>query len=300
MQPKTTVSFGVNCPPGDVYWVHSVHRAWLEDGGELRYRGARIPSDVRKLLLRHQVLLRLERDYFVNHRPRAILCPAHREVDDLARLYGVPRDIIHVVPNGFDGSEFNPQRRGREREEMRRFIGAEQEDVVVLMISNEWHRKGLGVLLEAVAGLKDQRVRVELVGIQPPDDYFPLAARLGLAGWVRWHGASADVARFHAAADVFALPTTYEPFGLVIIEAMASGLPVVTSRLAGASAAIEHGSNGLLLENPRDVAELREELASLLDPAERDRLGAAAATTVRDYEWQRVFARAERLILPSA
>jgi UDP-glucose:(heptosyl)LPS alpha-1,3-glucosyltransferase len=298
LQPRTTLSFGANCPPGDVYWVHSVHRAWLEEGGDVVFHGVPVPAGVRKLLLRHQVLLRLEHDYFVNHRPRVILCTSQREVDDLARLYDVPREILHVIPNGFDGSLFSPERRAEQRDQMRRTIGAREDDIVVLIVANEWHRKGLGTLIEAVAALNDPRVRLDLVGLRSPEDYQPLAQRLGLASQMHWHGSSSDVGRFHAAADVFALPTTYEPFGLVIIEAMASGVPVITSRLAGAAPAIDHGTNGLLLDDPRDAEQLRNELRRLLDPAERERVGEAAASSVGNYEWQRVFARAEKLIFP--
>jgi UDP-glucose:(heptosyl)LPS alpha-1,3-glucosyltransferase len=298
LQPRTTLSFGANCPPGDVYWVQSVHRAWLENGGDVVFHGVPVPSGVRRLLLRHQVLLRLEHDYFVNHRPRAILCTSQREVDDLNRLYRVPREILHVVPNGYDGGLFSPVGRARDRADMRRSIGATADDVVVLIVANEWHRKGLGVLIEAVGALNDPRVRLDLVGMRAPDDYRPLAQRLGLAARLHWHGPSANVARFHAAADVFALPTTYEPFGLVIIESMASGLPVITSRLAGASPAISDGENGLLLDDPRDVSQLTAQLGRLLDASERDRMGTAAAATVGEYEWQQVFARAEKLIFP--
>ena len=300
LRPRTTLSFGANCPPGDVYWVQSVHRAWLEDGGQVVFHGVPVPAGVRKLLLRHQVLLRLEHDYFVNHRPRAILCTSEREVDDLIRLYAVPSELLHVVPNGFDGTLFSAARRAEQRDAMRASIGAADEDIVVLIVANEWHRKGLGPLIEAIGTLNDPRVRLDLVGMKSPDDYRPLAQRLGLADRMRWHGPSADVGRFHAAADVFALPTTYEPFGLVIVEAMASGLPVITSRLAGAARAIEAGRNGLLLDDPRDPAELGAALGRLLDRDERERMGAAAAGSVDDYEWQQVFARAEKLIFPEA
>jgi UDP-glucose:(heptosyl)LPS alpha-1,3-glucosyltransferase len=299
LRPATTLSFGANCPPGDVYWVQSVHKAWLENGGDVVFHGLPVPAAVRKLLLRHQVLLRLEHDYFVNHRPRAILCTSQREVDDLVRLYRIPRDILHVVPNGFDAALFSPARRAAQRSDMRQIIGATDDDIVVLMVANEWHRKGLGTLLEAMAAVGNPRLRLDLVGLRAPDDYRPLAQRLGLADRMHWHGPSADVGQFHAAADVFALPTTYEPFGLVIIESMASGLPVITSRLAGASSAITDGANGLLLDDPRDAAQLTKHLDRLLDPATRTAMGAAAAGSVGDYEWQQVFARAETLIFPS-
>jgi UDP-glucose:(heptosyl)LPS alpha-1,3-glucosyltransferase len=275
LRAATTLSFGANCPPGDVLWVQSVHRAWLEDGGQVTFHGVGVPPAVRRLLLRHQVLLRVEHDYFVNSTPRAVLCTSQREVDDLARLYNVSREILHVVPNGFDPAVFNVARRHEHRERMRAEIGAADTDIVVLMVANEWHRKGLGPLLEAVALLGDKRLRVDLVGVRAPSDYEPVAQRLGVR--MRWHGPSPDVALFHAAADVFALPTTYEPFGLVIIEAMASGLPVVTSRLAGASPAVQHGVNGYLLNDPRDVSEIAGALQPLVDGATRDRVGSAAA-----------------------
>ncbi|MDT4936746.1 MAG: UDP-glucose:(heptosyl)LPS alpha,3-glucosyltransferase [Pseudonocardiales bacterium] len=299
LRPATTLSFGANCPPGDVYWVHSVHRAWLDDGGQVAFHGIGVPAAVRRLLLRHQVLLRVEREYFTNHRPRAILCTSPREVDDLERLYRVPRDIMHVVPNGFDPAAFSLERRAAHRADMREAIGAADDAIVVLMVANEWHRKGLGPLLEAVAALGDPRVRVDLVGVRPPTDYEPIAHRLGLGARLHWHGPSADVAQYHAAADVFALPTTYEPFGLVIIESMASGLPVVTSRLAGASPAIENGRNGFLLDDPRDVGELTAALQPLLDPATRERIGTTAARTIADYRSDNVLARADRIIFGS-
>jgi UDP-glucose:(heptosyl)LPS alpha-1,3-glucosyltransferase len=119
---------------------------------------------------------------------------------------------------------------------------------------------------------------------------------MGLANKMRWHGPSIDVARFHAAADIFALPTTYEPFGLVIIEAMASGLPVIASALAGASAAIEHGKSGFSLDDPTDVVEIGAALTALLDPTTRVAMGAAAAAAAQPYEVDTVMAEADRLI----
>ena len=294
LHPGTTLSFGANCPPGDVYWVQSVHRAWLDDGGQVTFHGVGVPAAVRRLLLRHQVLLRVEHDYFVDVRPRAILCTSQREVDDLSRLYGVSRELMHVIPNGFEPASFNPARRAEHRSSMRASIDATDDDIVVLMVANEWHRKGLGPLLEGVAAAGDRRLRVDLVGVRPPTDYEPVAHRLGVR--MRWHGPSADVALFHSAADVFALPTTYEPFGIVIVEAMASGLPVITSRLAGAAPAIRHGDTGYLLDDPRSVTDIAAALQALLDADARRRMGDAAAGSVDAYRWDSVYARADRII----
>jgi UDP-glucose:(heptosyl)LPS alpha-1,3-glucosyltransferase len=292
----TTLSLGVECPPGDVYWVGGIHAAWLANGGSVVYRGVPVPPAARRLLLRHRVLLRLEHDYFVNHRPRLVLCPSPREIEDLGRIYGVPRDIMRIMPNGYDRSLFSTERRDRLRGEMRAAIGANRGDIVVLMVANEWHRKGLGVVIRAVARLPGDRVRIDLVGRRDPVDYRPVAARLGLADRLHWHGASSDAGRFFAAADIFVLPTVYEPFGAVIVEAMATGLPVIASKLAGAAAAIDHDVSGLVLDDPRDADELSANLKLLLDPDRRAKMGAAAAIAAESYEWGQVLARLDSLV----
>lgn len=295
LRPSTTVSFGVNCPPGDVYWVHSVHAAWLRDGGDVFVRGVRVPARLRRLLLRHQLLLRAERQYFTGHRPRAILCTSQREADDLTQLYAVPRELMHVVPNGFDGQVFSVDRARSQRAEVRAEIGAADDARVVLVVANEWHRKGLGVLLDAVAQLDDPSIRIDLVGKHAPTDYLRKAAALGLGERMHWHGPSSDVARYFAAADVFALPTTYEPFGIVVVEAMACGVPVVVSALAGASSAIEDGVSGILLPDPQDAAALAAGIKRALS-AEGAAIGAAAAAAIAGYEWNAILARADELI----
>lgn len=294
----TTVSFGANCPPGDVYWVQSVHRAWIERGGQIRVRGIAVPPVLRRSLARHQVLLRLEADYFRRHHPRAILCTSQQEVEDLANLYDVPRSVMHVLPNGFDAEAFGLHRREQDRTAARSAIAASDEEMVVLMVANEWHRKGLGPLIEAVAAVGDRRLRIDLVGRKSPQDYMPLAQRLGMGDRIRWHGPTGDAGFFMAGADAFVLPTTYEPFGIVIVEAMASGLPVVTSRLAGASSAIVPGENGFLLEDPTDVEELTAAVRMLCDEDARQRWGQRAASSVGPYEWSRVFERADAIIWP--
>lgn len=292
----TTVSLGVECPPGDVYMVGSVHAAWLANGGSVVCRGVPVPAAARRLLVRHQVLLRLEHDYFANHRPRLVLCTSQREIDDLHQIYGVPLEIMRVMPNGYDGNLFSVQRRDQLRTEVRTSIGAAGDDIVVLMVANEWHRKGLGVLIEAVARLRDHRIRIDLVGRKDPVDYRPAAARLGVAGRMHWHGPSRDVGRLFAAADVFALPTVYEPFGNVIVEAMATGVAAVVSKSAGAASAIQHGVSGLLLDDPRDAGELAANLKLLLDPDRRAAMGTAAAGAAAGYERRHVFGRLDALV----
>jgi len=294
---RRVLSFGANCPPGDCYWVQSVHRAWLTTGSTLTVRGLRVPSSVRRLLPRHRVLLHMERQYFTHHRPDAIICTSRREAMDLQTLYGVEASILHVIPNGFNGERFNNDTRVRWRQDMRATLGLRPEDVSLLFPVNELHRKGFATLLEAVALAGDTRVRIDVVGRVSPHDYRARIRSLGLTDRICWHGPSRDVQKFMAAADLLVLPTQYEPFGLVIVEALAMGLPVITTRLAGAADAVREGVVGLLQENPTSAEELSALLARGLDDDVRNAWSQHAPGAAAPYEWNKVLDRAFPLIM---
>lgn len=294
------VSYGVNCPPGDVLVVQSVHRSWLELGRALQYHGAPVPARLRWALPRHQVLLTLERSYFKSSRPRRVVAVSDNVAHDLQRFYCVPPERIVVVPNGYSPEQCSPDRAAALRAEMREQIGLAARDVALLLVANEWHRKGLSVLLDAVAALGTADVHVVLVGRMAPKSYQPKIARLGLAERVHYCGPTGDVARFHAAADVFVMPTQYEAFGSVVVEALASGLPVITTSRAGAAAAVHPGVNGLLQEDPDDARELAGLLRQALDPDVRAGWASAAPGSVRGYEWSSVMAKIEAIFAETA
>ena len=128
----------------------------------------------------------------------------------------------------------------------------------MLFVGNELERKGWDTLMTAVASLGDPRLRVLAAGRVAPETPPP---------FVRWAGADQDVEQLHAAADAFVLPSRYEPWGLVIVEALGSGLPVVTTRLAGAAVAVWDGETGRLLDDPDDVAALASAIAWALSGA---------------------------------
>ena len=291
-----TVSHGVNAPPGDVYYVHSLHRAWLRAGSAIRVRGARVPSAARYLLARHQMLLALEWDYFRRHRPRRIIVVSDTLADDLVDIYRVPRDVVTVISNGFDPAQFNPERRHSLRDVERERAGVAPDAIVVVFVANELHRKGFGVLLDAVARAGDERVEIHVAGRTPLDDYQRQISALGLGTRVHHHGATDDVGRVHALGDLFVLPTQYEACSLAVLEALASGLPVIIPRGTSGGERVHHDENGLLMDDALDAEELAALLTLATDPERRARWTAHAHVAVADLGWNSVMSRVEAVL----
>ncbi len=279
-----TVTFGVECPPGDVAVVGSVHRAWLSQRGPIETPVGTVPGAVRYALPRHVALLALERAYFSSPRLRAVLATSQRTADEVLASYPVDPTIVSVLPNGFDGDEFHPGVRTNQRDAQRERLGWD-DSVVILFVGNELHRKGFATLLEAVALTGERRVRIDVVGAASLAPYQHRIDALALHDRVTWHGPQGDVAPWYAAADVLVLPTQYEPFGNTIIEALATGLPVITTRLAGASSAVVPEVNGLLQQDPGDAAELARLLEHALEGDHLTEWSRSAGAGLEGFEW---------------
>jgi len=164
-----------------------------------------------------------------------------------------------------------------------------RDDEVVFLYVGDL-RKGFAPAIRALAGVSGAR----LVGVSrtPPNEFSQIAESAGVADRVTLRPATNQVERYYAAADAFVLPTPYDAFGMVITEAMACGLPVITTPLAGAAELITPGIEGLLVESPADVGALTAAMGALAaSPEQRDRMGSAAATLMASHTWDRVAAR---------
>lgn len=287
---------GCVCPTGGVQWVQSVQRAWLEICKTLRP-----PLSYKRIRQRlnplHPVLLQLEERHFRQRQYRKVIATTEIVKLDLGRYYDVPAEDVEVIPNGFSPAEFNPQHRFRRRDEMRSRLGIRPPDVALLFGANELDRKGFDTILGALARLRRPELKLLHVGRPTPAEVMSRARQHGLEGQVFAYGSTRDMAGFHAAADAFVLPTQYEAFCLAILEALGSGLPVVTSDVPGARDAIVPGVNGLLVSDPKNVDELAEALRSLLCEPIRAAMSAAAPVSVEQYQWPSVLQRYEQVLL---
>ena len=286
---------GSVCPAGGVHWAQSIHKAWLERSRQFRpfLSSARVKQALNPA---HLLRLQLESAHFKQRDYKKVIATTPEVKEDLRRLYGVPGSDVAIIPNGFSPTEFNPEKRCALRTQMRAKIGLKPDAIALLFVANELERKGYSTILSALSLLKDPRLKVLAVGKPDPALIMQEAEKRGVAGQVIACGASQEVASFHAAADVFVLPTQYEAFCLAILEALGSGLPVVTSMVPGARDAILPGVNGVLIADPKSGEQLAEALTPFLDRDYRNEISARVPETVTQYKWPFVLAKYEALL----
>jgi UDP-glucose:(heptosyl)LPS alpha-1,3-glucosyltransferase len=251
------------------------HQDYLEH----RYAGAAL--HLRRLSPRHAALLALERRA-LGGGTRRVECRSEMVRAQLARRYGLTAQRSAVLPGGVDLEAFQPARREREGPALRRALGA-GAGPVWLFAGSGFARKGLDVALRAFAAGGPRQSWLWIAGADPPRPWLRLARALGVGERVRFLGFRRDLAALMAAADALLLPTRYDAFANVCLEAAAAGLPVATSRANGA-AELFAGCGPAPLE-PEDAAGFAAALEALSERGARERWGAAARAVAERHGW---------------
>jgi len=258
-----------------------VHRRWLE----IRRASAGFAERLGIALNPyHRYVCAMEKRMFEHPRLRAVICNSRMVRDEIARMFRIDPQKLHVVHNGVDTEHFHPRNRDALRDPARAGLGAQPRDTVFLFVGSGFARKGLAAAIDALAATGNRHLRLVVVGRDRDAARFAArAARAGVADRVRFAGALEDVRPLYAAADCFMLPTRYDPFPNAALEALAAGLPVIVSRRCGAAEILRPGENGWICE-PDDPAGLAR-LMSEADGALRDgaRLAAAARATAERF-----------------
>lgn len=199
------------------------------------------------------------------------------------------RDDVRVIPNGVDATQFSTAKRLALRKEARSRYKFQETDFVLLLIGNDWGNKGLPTVLTAMADLRHIPLRLLIVGQDAAAPvFFNASQKLGLGERCRWETASVDAIHLYAVADVYVSPTREDSFGLPLLEAMACGLPVITSVFAGASQIIADGMDGFVLKAPGDAFALAGVVKDLYADADlRTRIGENARCTAEACTWDR-------------
>jgi UDP-glucose:(heptosyl)LPS alpha-1,3-glucosyltransferase len=236
----------------------------------------------------YRVLCRLEKHIYGN--PGVVLAGVSWRTAEFLRSY-FNRSDVDVIPNGVDTVAFSTAVRTARRAESRQNLALKDNDFVLLLIGNDWRTKGLPCVLEAMHLCRDLPLHLVVVGQDSARPYRSMAQQLGLANRCRWVSGSSDVAALYAAADIYVSPSLEDAFALPLLEAMACGLPVITSEQTGGSKIITNGEDGFVLTSPRDPIALGSLLRKLYEQAEiRHRVGNKAALTAQRYTWDRTAA----------
>jgi len=193
---------------------------------------------------------------------------------DMTRWYQIPDEKITVVYNGVDVERFHPRNR-QYREEIRRRHGVGNE-LVILFVSNNFRMKGLAFLIKALAEIKKENsppFKLFVLGRDRQDSYLGLARDMGIFEEVIFAGSTHEPEKYYGASDLLVHPTFYDACSLTVLEALASGLPVITTAFNGASGLLRHGEEGWIIHDPRDIEQLRTAIQYFFE--ERNREGAS-------------------------
>jgi UDP-glucose:(heptosyl)LPS alpha-1,3-glucosyltransferase len=258
----------------DIYRAgEGVHRAYLAAMGR-RWAGVN---------LHHRLVCALETRIFRLRSARHVVAISRGGKAEIERLYATPPERVSLVYNGVDLGRFRPDNRARFGRAARDDLGLAADSWVIVFVGSGFARKGLDPLIQGLARVKDARCRLVVAGRGDTRPYRELAGRLGLGDRVTWVGPYRGVERLYATADVVALPALYEPFGNVHLEALAAGVPVLTSARAGGCELISRGRNGWVVPVPSGEA-IAEGLRALRD-SDRGALADAARASAEPYTY---------------
>lgn len=241
---------------------------------------------VKALSPRRLSLSYLEKMIFCHKRAKIIMTNSHLVRHQIIKYYHVHPERIRVIYNGIDTARFSPHVRDVHRESIRAFYDIREGEILLLFISNDHKRKGLMNLLKAIQLLRNKKFRLMVVGERAGKTHGQWIKRNIPGDRVLFVGPTADVERFYAASDIFVFPTRYDAFANVCLEAMACGLPVITTVNNGACELLEDGKEGFVLKRG-DPDELEIGINALESPTERLRMGKNAADKAKGFTIQK-------------
>jgi UDP-glucose:(heptosyl)LPS alpha-1,3-glucosyltransferase len=231
-----------------------VHATWLELRDKVRGGGAKLATALSPW---HRYTLAAEAGLYRHPNLKAVICNSRMVRDDIVRRFAVPAEKLRVIYNGVDLDCFHPDLRARHRAWVRADLGIAENVPVILFVGSGFERKGIPALLHALALMRRRNAMLLVVGHDKKlQQMRTMAVRLGVAERVLFLGGRQDLRSFLGAADFFCLPTLYDPMPNAVIEALACGLPVVTSNTCGAAELIRPGENGFVCDamNPAALA----------------------------------------------
>lgn len=274
------VSYGLSrVAPVDILRISDrLHAAWLDLG---YHRGTKF----RRIRPRHRLLLWMEAKAI--REAKAIVTNSQLVKGQIQHYYSACAEKVTVIYNGVNLKRFRPMTQ-EDRVSAKKSMGISDDATVFVFAASDLRRKGLGQLLSALAQLKEQPFILLVAGSRGNRNLKKRIEGMGLNKNVKWLGYVKDIERVYALADLFVLPTQYDPFANTTLEAMACGAPVLTTRQNGAGELVEQIAHWLVVKRPchRSITEALESF-TILPIQERRLLGEKARRIAHKFTWQK-------------
>ncbi len=271
-------------------WLQDVYRAgdgchkkWLQQRGKQN-------SPIKKLFLFfnpfHQLILKLEKNIFESGQCKKIIAISQMVKEDILENYNCPPENISVVYNGVDLNRFHPDNKNIYRKSIREQLGIPENSILILFVGSGFERKGLQFLLQSTEHLENKDWRLLLMG-KGNFEKFMRFAPANKRDQIIAKEPDPEIEKYYAAADLFILPSIYEPFGNANLEALATGLPVITTKFCGAANIIDSSQNGLIIEDPFNPKEIAKNINSLFNISARETMGRKARELAEQFPLER-------------
>ena len=256
--------------------VCAVHSTWKGEAIVTKQSNPKELNPNEKMMLRFNRVLRRYETQLMK-RSDALIAVSKYTVNELTDLYGIEEEKIHVIYNGVDIDKFKPR---SNRTELRQEFGLEEDEKVVLFVGRLYHRKGLEILLRSIPPVlqkyKDVKFAISGTGFKQKEESLrSLAKELGIQEHLTFLGYVPDekLPGLYSASDIFVLPAIYENFPFAILEAQATALPVISTKVGGIPEFLVNNENGFLID-PGDSKQLTQKVLTLLqDPKHANEMG---------------------------
>jgi len=236
---------------------------------------------------RHYIALWIQKKQFQMRRVKKIVAISTMVKNDIIRYYKVPEEKIEVVFNCVDINRFHPRNRDLYRRSIREFLNIQDHTVILLFAGHNYRLKGLETLLGVLSVLKEtvlhQPIHLLIIGHGQITRYKRIARKLGVLDLTTFLGPVKDMEKFYGASDIYVHPTFYDSCSLTVLEALASGIPVITTRFNGAADIMISDEGGKVLDDPKDVKSLGEAIAIFLDKERREKARITARQWIEKY-----------------
>jgi glycosyltransferase involved in cell wall biosynthesis len=284
----------------DICTIHFCCKGYLEKSKTESLVKYRTNSLLRKInfWIIYKLGLSFENFCYRPHRFKKLVAVSEGIRNELLDNFNYSLYDIFTIPNGVDLARFNPQMKPYARLEIRKRHNLQEHSFICLFVGGLWELRGLSFILQALAQINEDHQKnvpyLIIVGQGDQVRYQQIASSLGIEERIIFAGRREDTQLYYAASDVFIFPSIYEACPLVILEAAASGIPILGTKVNGIDHFIEDGTNGFFIErNAKDIAKKIQ--ITMNDNSLREEMGIAARESVKYYTWDEMYAKYREL-----